>query len=56
MEARPAFVGPKAQLWGAGIELHIVDLDHIKNGRKRGFVWGWIDYNEYISEYTQTSN
>ena len=39
MEARPAFVGPKAQLWGAGIELHIVDLDHFKMV-ERGDLYG----------------
>ena len=45
-EDAPIFLGPKATTWGATLGLHIVDLDNVRRGRKRIFVWGWADYND----------
>src|SRR6266536_2589649 len=41
-------MGPRSVLYGESIEIHVVTLDHIRNRRKRGFIWGWADYNDTI--------
>lgn len=46
----PLFIGPKAYVWGPGIELNIVELDHILHKRKRALIWGWVDYNDVFPD------
>jgi len=41
-----AFVGPKADLWMPALAINVVDLDKINPGRKKIYIYGWIDYDD----------
>lgn len=49
-ELSPFFIGPKAEKWSSPIEISVVDLEEIKLGTEKFFMWGWIDYDDVLDD------
>jgi hypothetical protein len=42
----PFFVAPQAEKMSMPLDLHVVELEHVRQRRKQLFIWGWIDYDD----------
>jgi hypothetical protein len=45
-----AFIGPKADIWMPALAVHVVDLDKINSGRKKVYLYGWIEYDDVFPD------
>lgn len=39
-------IAPKTQSLSLPFQIHIVDIDAVKRGEKRMFIYGWVDYDD----------
>ena len=43
---RYATFGPNQTVSSEGIEIHLVDVEHISTGARNLHIWGWVEYND----------
>ena len=45
-----AFIAPKATQYAATLRIPLTTLDEVREGKLRLLVWGWIEYEDILSE------
>jgi hypothetical protein len=43
-----SFLGPKAASYAIGLNVPLSDLERVRQGEQRLFLWGWTDYSDTI--------
>jgi hypothetical protein len=49
-DPRPSFIGPRSFTWAGPVTAHIVDLEYVKEGSKKAYIYGWIEYDDVFQD------